>query len=265
LANSEKPYVLTGGLRWHLTALMQRKNWSPMRQWVDRLIALKPATGGPLLIMGPSAGWTFSTRALGTFNPVIGVDMDPLAPWLFRTRHVRGGRQIQWIRTDFMADLDSLLASHSGATVLFANTLGQQGFLQDQPALLEQTLSGLQHRLTGRCWASYHDRFSIKLPDAQNARSLQAHLHKQVSKRQHSNPTASALTCADIQTWLDDWTQQSQQPKQKSSHAQLRIEVTDHLTDRVLPANSQRNYCVWAFKPKQIHVVEGAWVQNCVD
>lgn len=249
MANKKKPYHLTGGLQWHLTALRRGGEWADLRCWVEQLILREPAFGGPLLVFGPSAGWTLPRPLPTHFDPVVGVDMDPLAMWLFRIRHGGAQRNIRWIQRDFMDHLDDILPDWPDATVMFANTLGQQGFLQGLDNGLETRLANLQQRLHGWRWLSYHDRLSFKVADSASGQALMQHLSARLPALQTLPLDQQGRTEALIDALrLTDFTPPGGW-----------LKVLDHRTGAVLPPETQRTHCLWAIRPHQIHLLEGGW------
>lgn len=175
--------------------------------------------------------------------------MDPWARGLFAARHVKDGQRLTWLQQDFMETLPALLQQWPDATLLFANSLGQQGLLQDEPEQTQALFDQLTERLAGRLWFSYHDRLSL-------------HFDKPVA--------AAALGC--LQQGLDGLKVTGPLDAQRlmdlldlrSLAAPPRL-VTDHLTEHLLPAGSQRQFGLLALTPRALHIIEAGWSNHHVN
>jgi hypothetical protein len=227
----------TGGLGWHLKAWRYRQRlWAGYLQqtkafledWSDR--SLGPAGIRRLIIVGASAGWSLPTGWLRSFDELVLIDPDPLAPWLFGRNHPNSERQHrQWVRQDFRQVLPNLLAAPKPTAVLFNNLLGQLRLTSKDLDATEAQLGELKTQLAGLHWASFHDRLSGDWAQAQQSGGTlfaessmdNAHLTK---------------TYAKGGQWLD------------------------HLTADVLPQTSRRWVYPWRITPDRLHVVEAGWV-----
>jgi hypothetical protein len=224
----------SGGLEWHLRAAFRRRRaWAGFRSelaaWLD---GWRPAAT-ELLLLGPSAGWCLPDDFLARFRRIDAIDLDPLAPLLFRTLHGRAlaaaGATVRFARTDALDGLDGLLARHPDHAVLFANFLGQRRLHRPDLARTEAELAALGARLAGRAWASFHDRLSGRAVDlAQPPRA--------VSWVGVLEPAALAARVGATGEWLD------------------------HLTTRVLPDAAARRVMPWPIRPGRIHWVEAGAV-----
>lgn len=178
----------TGGLAYHLQALSRRGSlWAPCVREIARFLAAWAPPEDAILLVGPSGGHCLDLSFLRRFARVVAVDFDPFAPWVFRwrARHLLGeGRtRLTWDARDHLSPgrdgfdlgpLRALLAEHPGAAVLFCNILGQLPLLgedrdpdqdDDSPpeGSYERWLLGLPDALSGRSWASFHDRLSGRM------------------------------------------------------------------------------------------------------
>ncbi|MBV8167011.1 MAG: hypothetical protein JO021_09485 [Alphaproteobacteria bacterium] len=224
----------SGGLEWHLRALRRRhRDWADFRgalaDWLD---AWRPAQPG-LLLLGPSAGWCLPDAFLARFRRLDAVDLDPLAPLLFRALHGRAlaaaGATLAFARRDALDDLDALLARHPDHAVLFANVLGQRRLHRSDVAHTEAELAALSGRLHGRAWASFHDRLSGRTAD------LAA--------------PPQAFGCAGVLP-----------PDDLAERVGAAGEWLDHLTTHVLPGDAARRILPWPLRPGRIHWVEAGAV-----
>jgi hypothetical protein len=149
----------SGGLVWHIRALRHRQGlWAPFLAELGDWLALWQPPERHVLILGASAGWTIPPLFCDRFASIVCVDLDPLAPWLFRRLHPHAA--ITFLRRDVFTQLPELLAAYPHHAVLFSNILGQHGLHCPDPTLAEMTITQIKHRLFGRSWASYHDRLS---------------------------------------------------------------------------------------------------------
>ena len=147
---------------------------------------------------------------------------------------MRHGRQlrrhrtsIRWRRTDVIRDLELILNECPGHAVLFGNMLGQHRLHCRDIACAEADIAGLARRLRGRSWASFHDRLSGAWDPA----------HETPAGFSHPTPLAS-LKLASYFPRVPIW--------------------TDHLTECVLPSDSDCRYLPWLMEPTRLHIVEAA-------
>ena len=166
---------------------------------------------------------------MSRFRSITAVDLDPLAPILFRLNHGlelwRSGAALRFERVDLFGQLEAILAAHKDHAVLFSNVLGQHLFHEPDAARAEDTISSMKHRLAGRHWASWHDRLSgrfpprVPLPEARMTRlALEA--------------AALAAECGLSGEWVD------------------------HLTAHVLPEGTERHLLAWPLLADWLHIVE---------
>lgn len=223
---------LTGGLAWHLRALVARHwLWAPFRAQLEAwLIGWSPPTR-MLLLVGPSAGWCLPDNFLTRFDHLHAVDIDPAAEPLFRLLHGgalrRAGADLSWSRMDFFADPAGVLAAHPEAAVLFCNVAGQRCVQVRDPLAVEAEMAALQGLLRGRDWASFHDLLSARTLVAPPARSLSGHVG--------AHELLASLG--------------------------LGGEWFDHLTGCLLPPDAARRILPWRFKRRRLHLIEAGWVE----
>ncbi len=224
---------LTGGLFWHLRALVARHTlWTPFRaQLEDWLAGWAPPTRS-LLLVGPSAGWSLPDSFLTRFDHLHAVDIDPAASALFGLLHGGALRSagvcLSWSRTDFFADPAGVLAAHPEAAVLFCNVAGQRCVQVSDAAAVEAEMVALQALLQGSAWASFHDLLSAKTNVAPPAWSLSRHMGAQ----------------------------------ELLASRGLGGEWFDHLTGGLLPLHAARRILPWRFKRGRLHLIEAGWVEG---
>ncbi len=227
----------TGGLGWHLKAWRYRQRlWAGyLRQTKDFLEdwsnqSLEPAGVKRLIVVGASAGWSLPAGWLRSFDELVLIDPDPLAPWLFKRNHPKpAGQHREWIRKDFRQVLPGLLASPKPTAVLFNNLLGQLRLTSKDLEATEAQLGDLKTQLAGVHWASFHDRLSGDWDQAQQSAGTM------VAEGFVDNACLTK-TYAKGGEWLD------------------------HLTANVLPQTSRRWIYPWRITPDRLHVVEASWV-----
>jgi len=222
----------SGGLVWHARAARNRHRWRAFLAAIESWLEAWPHGCEKLLLLGPSAGWCLPTRFLCRFRAICAVDFDPLAPHFFALLHGRQLRRhrtsICWRRTDVIRDLEQILDECPGHAVLFGNMLGQHRLHCRDIASAEADIAGLVRRLRGRSWASFHDRLSGAWDAARE------------TPAGFSHPTPlSSLKLASHFPEVPIW--------------------TDHLTECVMPADSDCRYLSWLMEPTRLHVVEAAW------
>ena len=224
---------LTGGLFWHLRAVVARHTlWTVFRAHLEDWLAGWTPPNRTLLLVGPSAGWCLPDSFLTRFDHLHAVDIDPAARPLFHLLHGgalrRAGACLSWSRTDFFADSAAVLAAHPEAAVLFCNVAGQRCVQVSDPAVVEAEMLALQALLHGRAWASFHDLLSAKTTLAPPARSL--------SQRMGAHGLLASYG--------------------------LGGEWFDHLTGGLLPRHAARRILPWRFKRGRVHLIEAGWVEG---
>ena len=222
---------LTGGLLWHMRALVARQGrWSPFRAQLEEWLAGWAPPNRTLLLVGPSAGWCLPDSFLTRFDHLHAMDIDPVAELFFRRLHGgalrRAGASLSWSRTDFFADPSVVLAAHSEAALIFCNVAGQRCVQVSDPAAVEAEMSALQVLLQGRNWASFHDLLSATTNVVLPVRSL--------SRRMN--------------------------PHELISSYGLGGEWFDHMTGGLLPLHAARLILPWRFKHDRLHLIEAGWV-----
>lgn len=227
----------TGGLGWHLRAWRYRGSlWTNylaqtagfLEGWSHQ--SLKPGKVSELIIVGASAGWSLHADWVRGFSSIVLIDPDPLAPLLFKRNHpVPAGQARTWIRNAFEPVLPDLLEALPRAAILFNNLLGQLRLMSKDLDATEQELVQIQSQLTGRHWASFHDRLSGNWAHAQqSAATIRA---------------AGAVSNDELAKSFGrggEW--------------------LDHLTSQVLPLDTARVIYPWRITPDRLHVVEAGWV-----
>ena len=224
---------LSGGLFWHLRALVARHTlWTPFRAQLEDWLAGWAPPGRSLLLVGPSAGWSLPDSFLTRFDHLHAVDIDPAAQSLFQLLHggaLRGaGARLSWSRTDFFADPAAVLAAYPDAAVLFCNVAGQRCVQISDPVVVEAEMVALQALLHGRAWATFHDLLSAKANKAPPARSL--------AQRMGAHELLASYG--------------------------LGGEWFDHLTGGLLPQHAARRILPWRFKRGRVHLIEAGWVEG---
>ncbi len=151
-----------GGLRYHWRALRHRAGrWEPftaaLATWLD---GWRPAAR-ELVLVGPSAGYCLPASFLARFAAIDAFEPDPLARLLFARRFPTLAR-VRWHAEDRLTTPDgpgALVADFPSAAFLFCNVLGQLPWLRDD-SVPTTWKTELARALTGRAWATFHDRLS---------------------------------------------------------------------------------------------------------
>jgi len=216
----------SGGLQWHFRALRHRRLHDPFRESLGAFLqAWNPETS-QLIIVGPSAGWFLPDSFLCRFSRLTLIDLDTSAPLFFALWHGRRLRRVgtltEWIQGDFVDCLPKVLSAEGDAAILFCNVLGQLALERED---YEARLGELPQWLAGRRWASFHDRYSARIPDG-------------------TTIGANAFTSLE------------KMDAPMLQRLGLGGEWMDHGTDAVLPAGVLRHYFPWHIVPNRLHWIE---------
>lgn len=221
----------SGGLWWHLRAMRYSRLHDPFKRSIAGFLEAWSPGVTELILVGPSAGWCLPHPFLHRFSRLMLIDLDTSAPFLFTVRHARALRQagvrIEWRHEDLVRCLPEALSVRPSAAVLFCNVLGQLALERDDH---ERCLTLLPGWLTGRSWASFHDRFSAILPPAGGSGDPRPF----VSRAPMDAAMLRRLACGG------EW--------------------TDHCTGGVLPEGTSRHYLPWRIIPERFHWIEAGWV-----
>ena len=217
----------SGGLAWHWRAWRGASRYQAFRAAIrDWLTAWEPPCRR-LVLVAPSAGWTLPGAWLSRFEQIVAIDLDPLAPWLFRLNHQRHFVQLQnfeWIRRDLVSELPLRLAAWPDAAVLFCNVLGQLAIERDDH---DAVLATLPQLLRSQHWASFHDCYT-----------------GDVSMRDYASlgtfTLEQRMSAADLQ------------------RLGLGGEWRDHGTGELFPAGHARRYLPWWIREDKLHWIEAA-------
>jgi len=221
----------SGGLRWHARALRRWRLHEPFRRSIDTLLQAWQPGCTELILVGPSAGWFLPAVFLRRYSRLILVELDTSAPFFFSLRHgralQRSGTTLDWLQADLVTELPRLLSVHRSAAVLFCNVLGQLGLERGD---YESRLAEISGLLEGRSWASFHDRFSARIPTDRLAKTT-------------SFSTVVPMDAAMLQRLgcSGEW--------------------IDHGTGSVLPVGTLGHYFPWRIVPDRFHWVEAGIIQ----
>jgi hypothetical protein len=225
----------SGGLIWHGRALRYRRLWTPFLQTIDHWLAQWQPPTSALLLLGASAGWSLPSRFLCRFRQIHAIDLDPLAPRLFRFNHAQAltssGTECTWSHGNFFNNTADVLKTYPDHAILFSNVLGQHALQINHIEQAERDFASLTHLLQGRSWASYHDRISGL---ADNARSEL----KPFLLTQRISAEALALRVARQGEWFD------------------------HSTTQILPASGDRLLIPWLIRKGRIQWVEAGSIKG---
>ncbi len=161
-----------GGLRYHARALLGVRMWAPYRNTLGSWLAeFEPGVKRAVLV-GPSAGYSFSDAFLQRFDSLTVLEPDPIAGFLLKRRlralgvarvHVETRDQLIQPLLDGSAGLAERLSADPELCLIFGNVLGQTRFLRSETEF-ERFKAAFQERvlplLASRAWLSFHDRLS---------------------------------------------------------------------------------------------------------
>ncbi|MCX8504023.1 MAG: hypothetical protein EBU34_08095 [Alphaproteobacteria bacterium] len=222
-------FIPSGGPVWHWRALWRQWRWAGFKsELAIHLEQWKPPSEH-LLLMGPSAGWCLPSSFLTRFKFIDAVDIDPLAPALFRFNHglalARAGTSLTFHKMNLFKAFDSILEAYSEHAILFSNVLGQHLFHDEDQARAQATIEAVKLSLSKRYWASFHDRLSGAYP--------------QGKEFPHAQSAKHAIESATL-----------------ASDLGLSGQWLDHLTVNVLPEGTERHLMAWPLLADWLHIVE---------
>jgi hypothetical protein len=228
----------TGGISWHWLAWRHQNLWKPTTLQIEHALKTHSTKATVLIVIGASAGWMMPTSWLVQFEKIITIDIDPLAGWLFKTRHgsalSQAGRKLSHLRGDGLLLLSQLKRTYPDALFWFDNVLGQLRFLADRSNRANETqqrISQLKLQLKNCEWGSLHDRYSGAVNPNQTTQ-LAAWL----------SPSPVDLSSENGQQWLR---------KIGAKGAWL-----DHLTQDVFAPGTQVANIFWPFRKDYGHWLE---------
>lgn len=163
----------SGGLRYHWRAQLGQARWAAfrrdLREFMRPWLRAQQKVQRPLLLIGPSAGYTLPWPELRGFSKLHAVEPDPFARMLLRKRcqHIEldAGPALGWSGRAYRAhDLHTWFEGYPDHALLFCNLLGQLG--PAGHALSQDWHQAFRTELQGRAWLSYHDLASSQaVPD----------------------------------------------------------------------------------------------------
>lgn len=195
-----------------------------------------------MLLVGPSAGYTFPDAFFRRFEQITVFDPDPLAALLL-SRRLRGLgiRELTWQRSDelfgpLLEDRPGLaerLAREPKLCLAFGNLLGQSRFLLSDREFLRfkaRFRERVRPLLLGRSWLSFHDRLSGTLAPSFGA-----------PHREPARLDDAALLCKLYPT-----------VRGASS-----VELFDHQSGGFFPSALPHAYFDWQIDRVRHHLIEG--------
>lgn len=234
-----------GGLRYHLRAWRYgRMVWQPFR-WAlgEWLLGWEPPER-VLIVVGPSGGYCVQPFLFERFERVICLEPDPVARCVFRRRLANAPLErrpnLEFVAEDHVLArpeaFRSWLEAQGPAALLFSNFIGQIPVLlgvQDSEAPeLRRVRDAIRAALSGRSWASFHDRVSGALRP-EFAQPLVAD-----SRLSDDEVLATLYAESDAGTTYE------------------RVELLDHLTEGFFPAELPHAYFTWELEPGLFHLIE---------
>lgn len=228
-----------GGLRYHLRALLSGNAWQPFRLQLGAWLEGFTPSSERALLVGPSAGYTFSDEFLRRFRELTVLEPDPIAARLLAQRVRRLGLPAPMIvhRDALIAPLlagqgglPDLLDEDPARCLVFGNVLGQTRFLTSDDEF-ERFKAAFRERVTprleGRAWLSFHDRLSGRVAP------------------ELPEPLEAAKRLSDTEV------------TELYSRAGGRIELFDHLSDGFFPPELPHRYFGWSIDSTHHHLIEG--------
>lgn len=221
---------LSGGWVYHRKHALNFKRWRTFRTEVDQWLrsTVMHTSDTPLLLVGPSAGYSLSDGFLSSYSQIDAIELDPLSPYLWSLRHTV--KITTWMDTNYFLLNDPfsrLRENYPHHLVLFSNLLGQLAYSHDFNAAIidywARDLSKLKN------WMSYHDLYSLHGDT------------KTLSK--FASAFQSPLTRQDVLALLLPW--------------RAKLEILDHRTQDFVPSPTTNKYFLWRIDKNSLHIVEG--------
>ncbi len=236
-----------GGVRYHLRArLHARTLWQPFRASIGEWLLGWTPPERNLLLVGPSAGYNLPPILFERFEHVIVLEPDPIARTLFRRRLANAPFErrprLELIANDHLVHhpelLLPLLERLGQPALLFSNVLGQLVALLDHQELdsarpdpeLDAIKGSVRSAIARRSFCSFHDRVSGSVPPTFVGMLSSAHRWSDAEVIRNAYDVGSATP---------------------------RVELHDHSTENVFPAELPHSYFPWELSPGQYHLIEG--------
>ena len=231
-----------GGLRYHVRALAAGPRWAPFRASLAAWLAgFEPGVTRAVLV-GPSAGYTFTDAFLRRFTAITVLEPDPIAGFLL-TRRLRrlGISELQLERRDQLMlpllegrpGLVELLRSDPALCLIFGNVLGQTRFLLPE-ADFERFKAAFRERLwpllASRAWLAFHDRLSGELAPS------------------FKTPFVASGRLDDRAVLRELYPHEPHGPA---------VELFDHRCDGFFPSQLPHTYFSWQIDRHRYHLIEG--------
>jgi hypothetical protein len=239
-----------GGLRYHARGFRYANSlWAPFRWHLGEWLYGWDPPERKLVVVGPSAGWCMQPFFFERFDQVLCLEPDPTARFLFRRRLARAPLErrpeLRFEANDQLlaepARLSELLEREGPAAVLFSNIVGQirvlTGCESAEEAPFAAVRSAVRAALSGRSWASFHDRVSGNPEPALGGTFV----------------SEARLEDAEI---IDLFYPVLEGVPERSIDAAGRRELLDHLTADFFPAARPHVYVTWQLLPGLFHLVE---------
>ena len=234
-----------GGLRYHLRALRYGKSlWQPFR-WAlgEWLLGWQPPERS-LLLVGPSGGYCLQPFVFERFERIVCLEPDPVARLVFAQKLSRAPLErrpkLEFLSDDHLISapekLPRLLETLPDTALLFSNIIGQLRVLLGTGDVaapqFQRVRAAIRESLTGRSWASFHDRVS-GWSEPQFAQPLWAE---------------TRLTDAEVLEVLYG--------EPPSSTFDNTAELLNHQTSGIFPDDVPHSYFSWELLPSLFHVIE---------
>ncbi len=156
----------SGGITYHYFASRYVSSlWLPYRAQVELwLNHWAVPSENPLILIGPSGGYSLPSHWLTRFQNITVLEPDSLAKYLLQKRFPQIQFQFPKIKT--LQNTLEFCQAHPTHTLLFTNLLGQIRHLTANSQEVLSIQNQVKPLLTRKHWASYHDIFSVRTPQS---------------------------------------------------------------------------------------------------
>ena len=239
-----------GGLRYHVRALRYSKSrWETFRWELGNWLLQWTPRETTLVLVGPSAGYCMQPFVFERFERIVCLEPDPIARLLFR-RRLRSApleRQpvLEFITEDQLVHaperFPKLIESMGDCSILFSNVIGQLRVLlsvADETPEFTRVREAVKVAITGRSWASFHDRVSG-----------------------YMRPSFDKALVAESRL-SDDEIMGVLYGESKPSRRRHGNELVDHLTEGFFPVELPHTYFNWELDPDRVHLIEAVAFVN---
>lgn len=234
-----------GGLNYHYIALKyKRKLWGHFAKNVLEELTKWCPTEEEVILVGPSAAYTFPVSFFSAYKKIYILEVDPLARLVLRKKLKT--RDAVFITKNLFAEQEILgtasfanfINAKSNAAIMFCNFVGQIGIIKNlaSEVKIKEYLQLLENTLKNRSVFSYHDRLSWQIGNSEILDNpfIDENIYK---------------SSQEITAYISKFFEESYKTRY--------LEVVDHATENFLKKD-YRSSSIWEIYPGKYH-----WIDFC--